>query len=106
MPTPHYHHPQAHSHPGKSHNWLQVKHSECNKGPNASNWALDTPLFIHFFFCQLTNCFSGSKLQVLMQNQAMPMHGMDTQDDDDAMTTQDDTAPTPSPMSNCSQGGS
>jgi hypothetical protein len=34
------------------------------------------------------------------------MHGTDTQDDDNATTTLDDTAPTPGPMSNCSQGGS
>jgi len=34
------------------------------------------------------------------------MHGTDTWDDDNATTTLDNTAPTPSPMSNCLQGGS
>ena len=40
MPTPRYHHPQAHSHPSKSRNWLKAKHSECNEGPNASDCRL------------------------------------------------------------------
>jgi hypothetical protein len=59
--------------------------------PATTFWASGIFLFVHFIFLLPTNCFFIQTTGINVK-QAMPMHGMDTQDDDNAATTQDDTA--------------